>query len=251
MYFYFQLTDCGYVCDRPKFDVLVEELAHIDFQTARGVAASVSILQEIADVHPGFDQRIILVPGANNEGLPLHRVFFQDINFLSLSGGMIDLVPTHNSVSRALAESLGVPFLSALMLDTDATAGGEDENEEEEQMSEDFVNRIQGFLREYDVRYALNEFLANADDAKASEFSLMLDTPADVGERFLSPAFQKLAGCSRLVLFNNATFSEVDFEGLRHVGLGGKRGLANTHGRHGLGALSFYYFTDVSANVFS
>ncbi|KAH9474330.1 Sacsin [Psilocybe cubensis] len=73
----------------------------------------------------------------------------------------------------------------------------------------------------------------------------MLNTPTDVGERFLSPAFKKLAGCSRLVLFNDAIFSEADFEGLRHVGLGGKRGLANTHGRHGLGALSFYYFTDV------
>lgn len=220
-------------------------MSQIDFQSVKGLASSVCILQEIADEHPGFEPNSILIPGDNDEGLPLHRVFFRDMNFLNLSGGMIDLIPAHNSISRALAESLGIPFLSTLMLDDDS-AGGQDNHEEDEQMSEDFVNRIQGFLREYDVRYALNEFLANADDAQASRFKLLLDTPTNVGERFVSPAFQKMAGCSRLVLFNDATFSEADFKGLRHVGLGGKRGLANTHGRHGLGALSFYYFTDVS-----
>ncbi len=39
--------------------------------------------------------------------------------------------------------------------------------------------------------------------------------------------------------------SKGDFIGLRRVGRGGKVDQLDTHGRHGLGALSFYYFTDV------
>jgi sacsin len=94
----------------------------------------------------------------------------------------------------------------------------------------------------------MNEFLANADDAGATEFSILLDGGDSLHrwkQRLITPAFESVQGAPSLVLYNNSTFSREDFKGLLRVGRGGKVELSETHGRHGLGALSFYYFTDV------
>ena len=162
------------------------------------------------------------------------------MNSIDLAGEMSQKLPIHNSISRSLAELLRIPLASSLTL-------GEDDNEDE-QMSEDLVGRISGFLREYDSQYAMNEFLANADDAGATQFTILLDS-GDYRDqrkkRLIAPAFESIRGSPSLILYNNATLSEEDFKGLRHIGRGGKTEHFETHGRHGLGALSFYYFTDV------
>jgi hypothetical protein len=167
------------------------------------------------------------------------------MNLIDLAGEISQKSPIHNNISRSLAELLGIPLASSLTL-------GEDDDEDE-QMSEDLVGRIRGFLREYDAQYAINEFLANADDAGATEFTILLDSAGSSDprkKRLIAPAFESIQGSPSLVLFNNATLSEEDFKGLLHVGRGGKIERSESHGRHGLGALSFYYFTDVRCCVF-
>ena len=179
------------------------------------------------------------MPDFSGTACPIDSVFYRDMNVIDLGGEISQRSPIHKVISPDLAEALRIPFASSLAL-------GEDE-EEEEQMSEDFVGRIRGFLREYDARYAMNEFLANADDAKATEFSILLDRGGSRNNRreLISPAFESIQSSPSLVLYNNATLSGEDFKGLIRVGRGGKGELPETHGRHGLGALSFYYFTDV------
>jgi len=144
-----------------------------------------------------------------------------------------------------LAEQLEVPFLSSELLELCG-----DEDDDEEQMAEDLRDRIEGFLRENDVHYAVNEFLANADDAKATKFSILLDNRRDFfGTHVISPAFETLQSSSYIIFHNDAVLSNLDFSGLRKVGRGGKTDEIDTHGRHGLGALAFYYFTDVSTTI--
>jgi len=182
-----------------------------------------------------------VVPNFKEMRWPIDNVYYPDMNLIDLAGEMSQKSPIHNSISRSLAERLGIPLASSLTL-------GEDDDDDDEQMSEDLVGRIRGFLREYDAQYAINEFLANADDAGATEFTILFDSgnPHDQRKRgLIAPAFESIRGSPSLVLYNNATLSEKDFKGLRHVGRGGKTGNSETHGRHGLGALSFYYFTDV------
>ena len=149
--------------------------------------------------------------------------------------------PLHRKISKGLAEQLKIPFLSAELL--------EDEDDEE-QMAVDLQDSIKSFLRENDVLYAVNEFLANADDAKATKISILLDNRRDDFEtRVISPSFETLQSSSYIIFYNDAVFSENDFSGLKKVGRGGKTNEIDTHGRHGLGALAFYYFTDVRTTI--
>ena len=220
--------------NRPTFETLVEELKRCEVNSAS------LILAEIARHHPDFDRTLVVVPDISGSRWPIDNVYYPDMNLIDLAGEMSEKSPIHNSISHSLAELLGIPLASSLTL-------GEDDDEDE-QMSEDLVGRIRGFLREYDAQYAINEFLANADDAQATEFTILLDSgdPYDQWKRpLIAPAFESIRGSPSLVLYNNATLSEKDFKGLRHVGRGGKTEHSETHGRHGLGALSFYYFTDV------
>ena len=53
-----------------------------------------------------------------------------------------------------------------------ALSNGEDDDKGE-QMSEDLVGRTAGSLGGYDSQYAMNEFLANADDAGTTKFTTL------------------------------------------------------------------------------
>ncbi|KAF9557584.1 hypothetical protein CPC08DRAFT_751892 [Agrocybe pediades] len=70
------------------------------------------------------------------------------------------------------------------------------------------------------------------------------------GDAFLSAGMQKLIEENpSLVFYNDALLSDADFRGIVSVGRGGKIDKSETHGRHGLGALSCYYFTDVTTVI--
>ena len=188
-----------------------------------------------------------MVPSDDGRICPLDSVYYPDILQSFLLSSSLSKSPLHPKISKGLAEQLKVPFLSAELLEQ-----GMDEGDDEEQMAVDLRDRIEGFLRENDVLYAVNEFLANADDAKAKKFSILLDNRQEGFEsatRVISPSFETLQSCSYIIFYNDALLSENDFSGLKMVGRGGKINEIDTHGRHGLGALAFYYFTDVRTNI--
>ena len=204
------------------------------------IPAILALLKEISTHRPGLDPHL-LVPAHNGQAYPMHDVYYPDTEDL-LPSSLQNKFCTHRGISRALSDGLGIQPLSSLLLEVN-----EDHFDDDGQMGEDLVDRIQGFLREYDIQYALNEFLANADDARAKRFSIILDCRQLSFSRsgMISPAFHGLQRHASVILFNDAKLTEEDFKGLRRVGRGGKVDNEDTHGRHGLGALSFYYFTDV------
>ena len=233
------------LCNRPTFETLVEELRKSDSE----ISSASQILEEIARHHPDFDRTLVMVPDIVGRRWPIDDVYYPDMNLIDLTGEMSQKSPIHHNISRSLADLLSIPLASSLTLGED---DDDDDDDDDEQMSEDLVGRIRGFLREYDAQYAINEFLANADDAGATEFTILLDSAGSRDYRkksLISPAFESIQGSPSLVLYNNATLSKEDFKGLRRVGRGGKTEHSETHGRHGLGALSFYYFTDVRFSV--
>ncbi|KAJ6531185.1 hypothetical protein B0H19DRAFT_1190702 [Mycena capillaripes] len=197
------------------------------------------ILKEIAPLLPGrfqSDYERIFVPGKDGIFHPIVEVYFVDSasEFLPETG-----FPVHPAVSESLARDLEVQFLSALEL-------GEDDGDEDDlQMGEDFTKRVEGVLKEHDVEHALNEFLANSIDANANRFSVLLDERTFECSKVLAPALSDLQRRPSLLLYNDSTFSDDDFRGLRQVGQGGKRSNPDSIGRYGLGALSLFHFTDV------
>ena len=186
LYFRLRLTD--FHLRSPVLPALYEELSRLLKSPVPNIDTSIIVLEEITQ-HADYERSAVLVP--SDDGIcTLDSVYYPDIprrsSFLTSSSKS----PLHRKISKGLAEQLKVPFLSAELLDQD---GDEDDDDDEEQMAVDLRYRIEGFLRENDILYAVNEFLANADDARAKRFSILLDHRREgFGTRFISPPFEVL-----------------------------------------------------------
>ncbi|KAJ6531640.1 hypothetical protein DFH09DRAFT_1044441 [Mycena vulgaris] len=231
--------------ESPCLETLMTELALLNTEQTnltRAVPAlcekALEILKEMAPMLRSCNQdnyARIFVPGKDEVLHPIRQVYFVDCktDFLPETG-----FPVHPRMPESLARDLEVQFLSSLEL-------GDDDDDDDLQMGEDFTTRVEGVLKEHDVEYALNEFLANAIDAKATTFSVLLDERTFESSKLLAPGLSDLQRRPALLLYNNAKFSDADFRGLRQVGQGGKRSNPDSIGRYGLGALSLFHFTDV------
>ena len=89
----------------------------------------------------------------------------------------------------------------------------------------------------------IHEFIQNADDARASMVSIVLDERQHAGDRLPSRAMHRLQGPA-LVVENDATFSDDDWERIQSTGRSGKLLDASKTGRFGLGFNSVYNVTD-------
>ena len=89
----------------------------------------------------------------------------------------------------------------------------------------------------------IHEFIQNADDAGASTVSIVLDERQHASERLPSPDMHRLQGPA-LVVKNDATFSDDDWERIQSTGRSGKLLDASKTGRFGLGFNSVYNVTD-------
>ncbi|KAJ3984365.1 hypothetical protein F5890DRAFT_1474609 [Lentinula detonsa] len=161
------------------------------------------------------------------------------------------LAPDFTSALRRLSElyynDLGVPFLSSLRLDSqDDIDIDNDVDGDDDDMAESLIERIRSVLVDYDIQYSFNEFLANAVDAGASQFKVLLDTKLFGSSRVLCSEMSIFQQGPAMVLYNNAVFSNEDFRGVRKIGEGGKKETSGTIGKFGLGALSFYHFSEVA-----
>ena len=113
-------------------------------------------------------------------------------------------------------------------------------------MHEDLTRRISNVLKQYSVEQMFNEFLANAADAGASEYNILIDANQTAPcTNLLSPSMSEMQALPALAIHNNAIFQEKDWKGIRNIGVGGKEGRSDAIGRFGLGALSAFHFTEV------
>jgi hypothetical protein len=159
----------------------------------------------------------------------------------------------HRRLDQDTATRFQIPLLSSLLVEglfDDDDADGDDDDE---QMGVCLVDIIQKTLQDYNINYAGNEFVANAVDAGAKTFVYMLDervahVPA---EKLLSREFARAHNRPALLLYNESCFERADFSGIRKVARGSKYSKRDGIGRFGLGALSLFYFTDVSVSNMS
>ena len=102
---------------------------------------------------------------------------------------------------------------------------------------EDLTTRLYNILEEYPPGIGIfKEFLQNADDACARKFAIVLDRchhsndPAGL----FSPEMSAWQGPA-LCVYNDATFTDGDFESISHVGRSGKHNDIQKIGKYGLG----------------
>eukprot|EP00803_Ostreobium_quekettii_P000233 evm.model.scf_451.7 EVM.evm.TU.scf_451.7 scf_451:71266-71648(+) len=107
---------------------------------------------------------------------------------------------------------------------------------------EELTDRIRNTLEDYNcdswsASGIAQEFLANADDAGASEFVLVYDESTYGTSKLLFPGLGDWQGPA-LCFYNDACFTEGDWEGISNVGISQKREDDGKIGRFGLGALT-------------
>lgn len=146
----------------------------------------------------------------------------------------------HPLLSQASAKALGLQTYRGRQLSELESA--DDDNGF--YIGEDITTRIKSVLLDYTIDHSFNEWVANAADAGATCMKLLVDESIFGGQDVI-PTKSEFPPGPALVIYNNGLFSEEDFRGIGNIGQGGKTEQSNTIGRFGLGALSFYHFTEV------
>ena len=98
-----------------------------------------------------------------------------------------------------------------------------------------------------DVTIVIQELIQNGEDAKASKISFILDERS-YGTDSLLPKVEGKEGFARmqgpaLFVYNNATFTEQDWRGIRNPRVGSKKEDPDKVGKFGMGFSSVYHVT--------
>ncbi|XP_014187827.2 sacsin [Haplochromis burtoni] len=108
-----------------------------------------------------------------------------------------------------------------------------------------FIDYLKDILRRYpDGGQILKELIQNADDAGATEVVFIHDERSYGTESLWTEELGKYQGPA-LYAYNNATFTDEDWQGIQMAGRSVKRDDPNKVGRFGIGFNSVYHTTDV------
>ncbi|EJF60799.1 hypothetical protein DICSQDRAFT_181063 [Dichomitus squalens LYAD-421 SS1] len=237
---------------RPHNDAIIDQLRQLHQAQAQAQASGLSdgtalecvLLLQALDHGSltSLQQERILAPDVHSRLRTVQGLYYNDLGSRAIRYDIPnDRIQAHNNMPHALCIALQIPSLGSLHLQP-LDLGFED-------MREDLTTRIGNVLRAYNIQQAFNEFLANASDAGARKFNIMLDCKedrrADPSEVLCENMAQFCRGPA-LVVHNDAEFTMDDIRGICRVGRGGKEGKEDTVGRFGLGSLSFYHFSEVA-----
>lgn len=219
-----------------------------DVNTEDDRSLVISILRKLQDNVKDIDPSHLLLPIETEDGslrlMEIGKCSYSSEACEWLDSEELSVSIVHRDVGAALAESLGVESLSKHML------AGEEAFMEWGQY-EPLTTRLHNLLRQYrDGIAVFKEMVQNADDAGATTVSFLYDERLnkDARTRLISPKLQECQGPA-LWVYNDAYFTEVDFENLRKLGSATKEHQPTKIGKFGLGFSSVYNLTDVPSFV--
>ena len=151
----------------------------------------------------------------------------------------------HKAISEDLASRLRVPRLSSCL----AKAKAVGIKFKEAGQYEPLTTRLRNILKEYKEGVAIfKELIQNADDAGASKVCFVVDWRENPREKLLAEELAKCQGPA-LWAYNDAMFSESDFENINKLAGETKKEELDKVGRFGLGFNSVYHLTDIPSFV--
>ncbi|KAF9267247.1 hypothetical protein L218DRAFT_895575 [Marasmius fiardii PR-910] len=231
--------------ERPSIAALISslhELAEQGLRVKDRLPKILVLLEALADEKLSDEERAkILVPDLIGTLHPAHEMVYNDIPGRVLISP--DLPLAHSSVHLDLATKLQIPFLGHRDL-------GHIQNLADSNMEETFKTKIRKALVHYSDQQLLTEMLANALDAGASEFSVLLDEyqpprwDSSSQLALLSPSMAQFYSGPSLVIHNDAIFEDKDFNNVIN-GIGGKHDRTDTIGQFALGALTMFHVTEM------
>ena len=153
-----------------------------------------------------------------------------------------DYFLVHSSVSYDMACKLQLKPLNTMI------ANIEEFHFEQAGQSESLTNRLNRILREYKDTSVIQELLQNADDAGATEVAVYYDTREHDSSSLFFPGMANTYGPA-LLFYNNAEFTEEDFENITKIAGETKMNKPLKIGKFGVGFCSVYHITDVPSFV--
>jgi sacsin len=151
----------------------------------------------------------------------------------------------HDRVSLETLSKLQIDTLRDRMIKDELKIDEEDDDEYTPQ--EELTTVLSDCLRRYPPATAFNEYVANAEDCRASKLAWTIDDCEACTyptERLMTKELECVQGPS-LFVYNDGVFSEADFEGFKQIGRGSKSESETSIGMYGRGAITMYHFTDV------
>ena len=147
----------------------------------------------------------------------------------------------NKAIPENLASCLGVPRLSSCLVGAKAVGI----KFKEAGQYEPLTTRLRNILQQYKEGVAIfKEIIQNADDARASKVCFVVDWRENPRERLLTEELAKCQGPA-LWAYNDAMFSDDDFENINKLAGETKKEDLDKVGRFGLGFNSVYHLTDV------
>ncbi|KAI0784872.1 hypothetical protein C8Q75DRAFT_894291 [Abortiporus biennis] len=237
---FLRLMGCS---DRPSNRAILNVLCGMDpdLGSTQSVDDVINLLRAIhVESLTEDDRRRVVAPDCHHYLRPLKELYMDDLGPQACQVELpTDMYKLHGEIQQRLATSLGVHTLTSLGLK-------QFEDLDDDDMQENLCTRISNVLRQYNIDQAFNEFLANAADAGATQYNLLLDERPGRSVDILAPTMSALQSSPSLIVHNDAVFKDEDFAGIRRVGLGGKQDRSDVIGKFGLGSLSMFHFTDMA-----
>jgi len=110
--------------------------------------------------------------------------------------------------------------------------------------NEPLTTRLKNLLRDYPEGIGIiKELIQNADDAESTCVEIIFDWRTHSFEKLPDPRMQVLMGPAMLV-YNDAKFTDEDFQNIQSLGDSDKRETLWKTGRYGVGFNSIYHVTD-------
>ncbi len=180
---------------------------------------------------------------------PCNKCTFCDREFLrrgiSEHGISIRSHLIHKAIPDDLAIRLQVPRLSSCLVGGKAVGI----KLKEAGQYEPLTTRLRNILQDYKEGVAIfKELIQNADDARASKVCFVVDWRENPREKLLTEELAKCQGPA-LWAYNDAMFSEEDFENINKLAGETKKEDLDKVGRFGLGFNSVYHLTDIPSFV--
>ena len=203
-----------------------------------------------APLPPEIRKRVLIPIHTEDDRLilqPCTDVSFCDAEWLRLGNTDSNIADVgfmvHKSISTDTAQLLGTPPLSRKLAVTE-TLGFQQSGP-----YEPVTTRLKNILDDHSDEISIfKELIQNADDARAMEVKFLLDWRKNRTEKLLSPGLAETQGPA-LWVYNDACFTDRDFENINKLAGATKIGNEDKLGRFGLGFSTVYNITDLPSFI--
>ncbi|KAJ2913096.1 hypothetical protein MD484_g7329, partial [Candolleomyces efflorescens] len=227
--------------EQPSFDTIQQRLTQLT-KEAPGTSRTHSAIDalnyaynRLTNLEPEERSQLV-VPNKSHQLVPVNDVVYDDLGPEKSLFVSQDLHIAHSAVGNGLAVYLGLERLG--LKHSHLHDLGED-------MGVKTVTVVQKTIQQYTEKQFLPEFLANAQDAGASTFTIIINEFTSTDGNFLYPTFRDgLHKGPSVMIYNDSEFSKKDFDGICQIYHGGKENDPDSIGQFGMGALTMFHITE-------